>query len=105
VHEATFAEEEAERAAETGHSTAGQAATLARDAGITLLALVHFSTRYPVALLRDEARAIFPRTVLPRDFDSIEMPFPERGEPELVRWEDREASDVEEPEALADQAR
>lgn len=105
VHEATFAEEERERAAETGHSTAGQAATLARDAGVTMLALVHFSTRYPVSLLRDEARAIFPRTVLPRDFDSIEIPFPERGEPELVRWEDREATDEEETEALADTAR
>jgi ribonuclease Z len=104
VHEATFAEEESERAAETGHSTAGQAATLARDAGVTMLALVHFSTRYPVGVLRDEARAIFARTVLPRDFDSIEVPFPERGEPELVRWEDREVHDVEDREALADQA-
>lgn len=105
VHEATFAEEERERAAETGHSTAGQAATLARDAGVTMLALVHFSTRYPIGLLRDEARAIFPRTVLPRDFDSIEIPFPERGEPELVRWEERQAMDDEETEALADSAR
>lgn len=105
VHEATFAEAESERAAETGHSTAAQAATLARDAGVTMLALVHFSTRYPVAVLRDEARAIFPRTVLPRDFDSIDIPFPERGEPELVRWEDREVSEEEESEAMADPAR
>src|SRR5262249_22554899 len=43
VHEATFAEEEHDRAAETGHSTAAQAATLARDAGVTMLALVHVS--------------------------------------------------------------
>ena len=41
-------------------------------------------------VLRDEARAIFPGTVLPRDFDTIEIPFPERGEPELVRWEERQ---------------
>ncbi len=87
VHEATFAEEERERAAQTGHSTAAQAATVARDAEVTLLALNHFSTRYPPGLLRDEAREIFPRTVLPRDFDTIEIPFPERGEPELVRWD------------------
>jgi ribonuclease Z len=105
IHEATFAEEEQDRAAETGHSTAAQAATLARDAGVTLLALTHFSTRYPVGVLRDEARAIFPRTVLPRDFDSIGIPFPERGEPELTRWEDRPAGDVEETEAIADTAR
>jgi ribonuclease Z len=93
VHEATFAEEEQERAAETGHSTAGQAASLANDAGVGLLALTHFSTRYPVGLLRDEARAIFPRTVLPRDFDTIEIPFSERGDPALVRWVDRPPAD------------
>lgn len=90
VHEATFAHEETDRAAETGHSTAGQAATLARDAEVRLLALTHFSTRYPVRLLREEARAIFAPTVLPRDFDEIEIPFAERGEPKLIRWQDRE---------------
>ncbi len=115
LHEATFAEEERDRAAETGHSTAGQAATLARDAGVTMLALTHFSTRYPVGLLREEARAIFPRTVLPRDFDTIEIPFPERGEPELIRWEDRPAAEggregagepeAEEGEPVGDTAR
>jgi ribonuclease Z len=107
VHEATFAEEERERAAETGHSTAGQAAALARDAGVTMLALTHFSTRYPVGLLRDEARAIFPRTVLPRDFDTIEIPFPERGEPELIRWDERQAAEPEreESEPVGDPAR
>jgi ribonuclease Z len=89
IHESTFADEETERAAETGHSTATQAATLAGEAQVRMLALTHFSTRYPVGKLRDEARAIFARTVLPRDFDTIEIPFPERGEPELVRWADR----------------
>jgi ribonuclease Z len=87
VHEATFAAEETERAAETGHSTAGQAAGLAREAEVRLLALTHFSTRYPVGVLRDEARAVFADTALPRDFDTIEVPFAERGRPELVRWE------------------
>ena len=47
-------------------------------------------------MLRDEARAVFVPTVLPRDFDTIEIPFPERGEPELVHWDERatEAADV-----------
>jgi ribonuclease Z len=91
IHEATFATEEAERAAETRHSTAAGAAALARDAEVRLLALTHLSTRHPVRQLRDEARAVFERTVVPRDFDEIELPFPERGEPELVRWAERSA--------------
>jgi len=95
VHEATFADEERARAAETGHSTAGDAAAVARDAEVRLLALTHFSTRYPVGLLRGEARAIFADTVLPRDFDTIEIPFPERGEPELVRWDGRTSPDLD----------
>jgi ribonuclease Z len=86
VHEATFAESERERAAETGHSTARQAAETARDAGVRLLALTHLSTRYTGGEIRDQARAVFERTEVPRDFDTIELPFPERGEPELVRW-------------------
>jgi ribonuclease Z len=89
IHEATFAQDELERAGETGHSTAGQAAALARDAEVTMLALTHFSTRYPVGRLRDEARAVFPATVAPRDFDTIEIPFPERGTPQLIRWHER----------------
>jgi len=90
IHEATFADEERDRAAETGHSTATQAATIARDTNVGMLALTHVSTRYPVGLLRDEARAIFTGTVLPRDFDTIEIPFAERGTPTLVRWPGRE---------------
>jgi ribonuclease Z len=86
VHEATFAEEERERASDSGHSTARQAATVARDAEVSLLALNHTSTRHPLGLLRDEARAVFEPTVVPRDFDTIEIPFAERGEPHLVRW-------------------
>jgi ribonuclease Z len=91
IHEATFAIEEAERAYETGHSTASQAAGLARDAEVRMLALTHFSIRYPPSVLRDEAREIFANSVVPRDFDTIEIPFPERGVPQLVRWSEREA--------------
>jgi ribonuclease Z len=93
VHEATFAEEERERAADNGHSTARQAATVAREAEVSLLALNHVSTRHPLGQLRDEARSIFPDTVVPRDFDTIDIPFPERGEPSLIRWEERVASE------------
>jgi ribonuclease Z len=87
IHEATFAESEIDRAAHTGHSTAAQAAEVAQRAEVKLLALVHLSTRYPVSAVRQEAQARFPHTVLPRDFDTIEIPFAERGTPKLIRWE------------------
>jgi ribonuclease Z len=100
IHEATFAEEELERASATQHSTAAQAAAVARDADVTMLALTHFSSRYPAGVLREEARAVFGATVLPRDFDTIEIPLPERGVPELVRWNERPAPELE-PERAA----
>jgi ribonuclease Z len=89
VHEATFLEDERARARETGHSTAAQAAEIARDAGVRLLALTHLSTRYFPREVRAEARGIFPGTVVPRDFDAIEIPFPERGAPALVKPEEQ----------------
>jgi ribonuclease Z len=91
VHEATFAEEERERAAHTGHSTARQAAETALEAEVRLLALTHVSTRYAGGEIRDEAREIFGRTELPRDFDVIDVPLPEKGEPELHRFDAQQA--------------
>jgi ribonuclease Z len=85
VHEATFGADEADRAAETMHSTATQAAEIARDAGVRMLALTHVSSRYFGPELAREAREVFPNTVVPRDFDLIEIPFEERGEPVLVK--------------------
>lgn len=85
VHEATFAAEEKERARETLHATAAEAAEVARLAEVRLLALTHVSTRYFGPELAREAREIFPDTVVPRDFDLIEVPFAERGAPQLVR--------------------
>jgi ribonuclease Z len=85
VHEASFTEEERDRAAETSHSTAQQAAELARDAGVKLLALTHLSPRYFGPEIAREAREVFPNTIVPRDFDIVEIPFPERGEPRLVK--------------------
>jgi ribonuclease Z len=90
VHEATFLDEEADRAAETRHSTAAQAGELAAAAGVNMLALTHISPRYGGKEVRDEARAAFENTVVPRDFDRIEIPFPERGEAELVRFSEQE---------------
>jgi len=85
VHDATFAEEERERADETGHSTAAQAAELARIAAVRMLVLTHLSNRYFGPEIAREARAIFPETVVPRDFDIIDVRFPERGGPQLVK--------------------
>jgi ribonuclease Z len=87
VHEATFMEDERARARETGHTTARQAGEIAREADVRLLALTHLSTRYFPRDVRDEARTAFPNTVVPRDFDAIAIPFPERGEPALVKPE------------------
>jgi len=98
IHDGSFAEEEAQRAAETGHSTAGQAAALAREAGVAMLALVHVSSRYNVGQVLDEARAVFERAVAPRDFDLVEVPFPERGEPVLVPNGARERREAPEPD-------
>jgi ribonuclease Z len=92
VHEATFMEDERARARETFHSTAHQAAEIARDAGVRLLALTHLSTRYFPRDVREEARAVFANTVVPRDFDAIAVPFPERGDPALVKPEPEPAA-------------
>jgi len=85
VHEATFGEDEADRARETMHSTAREAAELAREAEVTMLALTHLSNRYFGSELAREARAVFVETVVPRDFDIIELRFEERGGPLLVK--------------------
>jgi ribonuclease Z len=102
VHDATFSEEERERAEDTLHSTARQAAEIAAGAGVRLLALTHFSPRYFGSELLEEARAVFANTVAPRDFDVIEVPFAERGEPQLIRKgarPPRERSDLPAPAA------
>jgi ribonuclease Z len=99
VHDGTFAVEESARAAETGHSTARDAAQLAAEAEVGMLAIVHVSSRYNVSKVLDEAREAFPNTVAPRDFDLIEIPFPERGEPHLVA-----SGAKQRPEPLAEPA-
>jgi ribonuclease Z len=91
VHDGSFAVEETARAAETGHSTARQAAELAAEAEVKLLALVHVSSRYDVRSVLDEAREAFPGAIAPRDFDVVQIPFPERGEPRLIEGGARQA--------------
>jgi ribonuclease Z len=84
IHDASFMEEDAQRAAETGHSTVGQAAAVAVEAHVKLLALVHISARYHVGKVLEEAREVCADCVAPRDFDQIVIPLPEKGPPELI---------------------
>jgi len=88
VHEATFSEEERERAAETGHSTAREAAEVALAAGVKQLVLTHVSARYShdTSDLEREAREIFPNVRVARDGAQIDVAFaPESPEPAPTR--------------------
>ena len=77
VHEATFGDEEAERAVETGHSTAREAAIVAREASVITLLLTHFSARYSrdAADLGKEARQCFERTLVGKDGMELDIPY------------------------------
>ena len=79
VHEATFSAEEAEKAAQTGHSTASDAAGIARDAGVRRLVLTHISARYTreAPELLAEAQAVFPESMVARDGLIVDVPFPD----------------------------
>ncbi|MEP6909962.1 MAG: ribonuclease Z [Actinomycetota bacterium] len=85
VHEATFCEDERDRARETAHSTALEAAGVARAAEVQMLALTHLSNRYFGGEVAREAKTIFPNAVVPKDFDTIDVRFQEREGPQLVK--------------------
>lgn len=83
IHEATFGDDRIDRAAETGHSTARQAGSVAARAGVRRLALVHTSSRYAGERdrLRAEAAEAFEGpTLLPQDGDAIDVPYPDEDE-------------------------
>jgi ribonuclease Z len=77
IHEATFGGDELERAKETGHSTAAEAARVALEAGARRLVLTHISSRYnrDASELLAEARAVFPETVIARDGMMVDIPY------------------------------
>ena len=86
VHEATFLDDERARARETGHSTARQAAEVAARRRGARCSRSPISPRATSRATSATRRApSFPDTLVPRDFDTIEVPFPERGEPHLVK--------------------
>jgi ribonuclease Z len=73
IIEATYLETDAEMARNFGHLTAAQAARLAVEAGVERLYLTHLSRRYRDQDVMQEARAIFPNTIVARDFDRIKV--------------------------------
>jgi ribonuclease Z len=83
VIEATYLDVEAEMAREFGHLTAGQAARLAREAGVKQLFLTHISRRYREREVLEEAQRIFPGTVVARDFDTYKV-VKEDGRPQTT---------------------
>ena len=97
IHDSSFASEEIERAAETGHSTARQAAELAAGAEVAMLALVHISSRHFVPEILAEAHEVCPQAIAPRDFDLVEIPLPERGGPVLIENGARNRPSAEAP--------
>jgi ribonuclease Z len=77
VHEATFGQEEKDRALETQHATALEAAQVALAARAKRLVLTHVSARYSTMpdVLRDEARQVFAETVVAKDGMVVDVPF------------------------------
>jgi ribonuclease Z len=74
IHDGMFSSEVSERAREYGHSTAAQAATIAKRSHCNNLALTHISAIYEdTKQLLAEAKAIFPRTIVAQELGSLEL--------------------------------
>jgi ribonuclease Z len=78
IHDSTLSDELKDKALEEDHSTASQAAQIAKEAEVTQLALFHISARYtnPSILLK-EAQRIFPKTFVAEDFMTLNIPHRE----------------------------
>jgi hypothetical protein len=99
IHEATSDRTLESKANKFGHSTAAQAATIAKEADVKRLYLIHISPRYrdPRPLI-EEAKDIFEATFLPSDLDEFEIPLPESWKEEDKLWvvaEDKEGEEAE----------
>jgi ribonuclease Z len=80
VFDSTFHSRDADKAVERKHSTAREAAALAKKAKVGQLVLTHFSARYrTVAPLLKDAREVFPNTKAAYDGLKIEIPYPASG--------------------------
>jgi len=76
IHESTFLDELSDRAKEDGHSTAVQAAEVAKKAGVGQLILTHISSRYPEPnAMLTEAKKVFDNVVVAWDLMEIDVPL------------------------------
>lgn len=76
IHESTFLDALSDRAEEDGHTTASQAAEVAKKAGVGRLVLTHISSRYPEpGVVLAEAKKVFDNVVVACDFMEIDVPL------------------------------
>ncbi len=103
IHEATADKSLESKANKFGHSTAAQAATIAKEAKVKRLFLIHISPRYrdPKPLI-DEARSIFEESHLPSDLEEFDVPLPESWQEDDKMWVVAEAEEGEEAAEAAE---
>jgi ribonuclease Z len=78
IYESTYGQDRYNKALENFHSTALEAATLARDSRVRKLVLTHFSTRYKeTSVLLDEARSVFRNAEAAEDLKIVDIPYRE----------------------------